>query len=418
MRDYFASLLNALRRQIRSNDHIDLWPIQWVDVFIHVIGHEAPQWKCCLRQFQIQAILFTITDECAELARLHVIVHRQQESLVEFEGVVALLHQLKCAVQELCEYGRHFLRVGLYVTTTIAELVSKAQPILFDETLETFYGSVEWIAHQCGQWAHLRRTVPTIGTVHHNRHTFVDSRCDEAEGEWRQKVNKKRFCWDFLCLAYSDVSKTALTCFSQPDDSNELRNPLMVRVFWSMETAANYYQNIQIRPMTLHYIHPGSLTLDQFLQARPHHMDILNAQKLKLNILVECFVFIALAGSTIGHRIYSWPCVDHIHVIRVRIGVAYGLKHLLVFQAAGAESGQRLTAATYRRLVGMQIGEHGQACLWTKFRAAHKHSGGCLCWYKDLAWVCESKTEKKVRSANIINKQTINVRILHVSQSS
>lgn len=70
-----ANSLDTLRCQIRPNDRIDLWPIQWIHIFVDVIGHVAPQWICCRRQHQVDAILFAVTDKCAVLARLHVIVN-------------------------------------------------------------------------------------------------------------------------------------------------------------------------------------------------------------------------------------------------------------------------------------------------------------------------------------------------------
>lgn len=36
---------------------------------------------------------------------------------------------------------------------------------------------------------------------------------------------------------YLDVSNTERTCFNHPDDSSELKNPLMVNDFWSIEMA-------------------------------------------------------------------------------------------------------------------------------------------------------------------------------------
>lgn len=47
---------------------------------------------------------------------------------------------------------------------------------------------------------------------------------------------------------------------------------------------------------------------------------------------------------------YLRPRVHHVYISAVVIGLADGLKHVLVFQTASAEAGERLTAPTHCRL--------------------------------------------------------------------
>lgn len=90
--------LYALRSQIWSYGFVHFRPVEWIDVLIQMIRHISPEGKCLLRQPQIQTILLAISDKRSELARHNVIVQDQQKALVEFECVVALLHQLPSAI--------------------------------------------------------------------------------------------------------------------------------------------------------------------------------------------------------------------------------------------------------------------------------------------------------------------------------
>lgn len=209
-----------------------------------MIGHVAPQRECQFRQFQIQTILFAVANECAKLTGMHVIMQCQQETFVEFKGVIALQHQLIRAVQELCEHRWHFLRIGLNVAASFAEFMPESEPILFDETLETFDCAVEWIAHQGSQRANLRSAIPSVGAVNHHGHTVVDS-CRYKTGIKNMGLAANLLVSFFGICSYSEVSNTALTCFSQPDDSRELRKPLMVNVFWSIDTAVVTKSNVR-----------------------------------------------------------------------------------------------------------------------------------------------------------------------------
>lgn len=44
-------------------------------------------------------------------------------------------------------------------------------------------------------------------------------------------------------------------------------------------------------------------TFQQFLQAAPHHMDVLYANEFKTNVLIIIFILIALPSSSVGHGI-------------------------------------------------------------------------------------------------------------------
>lgn len=46
--------------------------------------------------------------------------------------------------------------------------------------------------------------------------------------------NNKFYKW---WINYLEVSRTARTCFNQPDASSEFKNPPIVNDFWSMEIA-------------------------------------------------------------------------------------------------------------------------------------------------------------------------------------
>ena len=181
-----APELDVLRCQVRLYRFIHLRPVQRVNVLVQMVRHVAPQGEGFLRQPQIQPVLLAVAHERAVLAGHDVIVQDQQKALIELERVVALLHQLPGALEQLSKHGRDLLRVVLNVATAIAELVAERKPILFDQSLEgrrmeevfrfqqetllpimviylkSFDSSVVWIQHQCSKRAYLSRTVPTI----------------------------------------------------------------------------------------------------------------------------------------------------------------------------------------------------------------------------------------------------------------
>ena len=105
--------LDQLRAEIRSDDVIAglAWSVKWIDVLVHVIRHITPQRKGFFSQFQINSILFAVSDESSKLTAHDVIVEDQKKAFVEFEGVWTLLHQLPSAVEELCE-DRGYLGVA------------------------------------------------------------------------------------------------------------------------------------------------------------------------------------------------------------------------------------------------------------------------------------------------------------------
>lgn len=44
-------------------------------------------------------------------------------------------------------------------------------------------------------------------------------------------------------------------------------------------------------------------TLNEFLKALPHDVDITDTHELKFDVLVEGFVLVSFAGSTVHHRV-------------------------------------------------------------------------------------------------------------------
>lgn len=127
---------NVLRAQIRDDrPETPLRAVQRVDVLVHVVRHVAPQRECPLRQPQIQPVLLAVPDERPVLARVHVIVQREQEALVELERGGELLHQLPRGVEELSEYRGDLLRVALDVGVALAEFVPERQPVFLYQSL-------------------------------------------------------------------------------------------------------------------------------------------------------------------------------------------------------------------------------------------------------------------------------------------
>lgn len=85
---------------------------------------------------EIKPVFLAVADEGAELARVDVIVQRQQVALVELEGAGELLQQLPHAVDELAEHGRHLLGVDrAQQAAAVGELVAERQPLFLDQVL-------------------------------------------------------------------------------------------------------------------------------------------------------------------------------------------------------------------------------------------------------------------------------------------
>lgn len=124
-------------------------------------------------------------------------------------------------------------------------------------------------------------------------------------------------------------------------------------------------------------------------------MNVFDAKKLKLDILIKCLVLVALASRSIGHCIDAWSCVDDIHEVATWICVANGLQHLFVFEAASTETRQRLTASTNRRLIRMQISQNGQTRFRSKAWTSQQHCRGCLEWNVNLSWIWKFKIHSK-----------------------
>lgn len=114
-------------------------------------------------------------------------------------------------------------------------------------------------------------------------------------------------------------------------------------------------------------------TFQHLLQARPHHVNVFDAEEAELGVLVESLILVALARRPIRHRVDPGPRVHHVHVARVRIRPPHRLQHLLVLQAARTESGQRLAAPANRGPIRVQVCQHGQPALRPKLGAAHQH---------------------------------------------
>jgi len=70
--------------------------------------------------------------------------------------------------------------------------------------------------------------------------------------------------------------------------------------------------------------------LGQLLQTASHHVDILDAQELKVNIAVIGFVLVAFARCLVSHGIDLRACVNHVHEFRRLVRVHYEMKQLLV----------------------------------------------------------------------------------------
>lgn len=100
--------LDDLWAEVGSDDVVAAfaWPIKWIDVLVHVIGHVAPQRESSLGKFQVDAIFLTVANESSKLTAHDVIMENQQKPLVKLKGIGSLLHELPSAVEELCENWR------------------------------------------------------------------------------------------------------------------------------------------------------------------------------------------------------------------------------------------------------------------------------------------------------------------------
>lgn len=103
-------------------------------------------------------------------------------------------------------------------------------------------------------------------------------------------------------------------------------------------------------------------------------MNVLNAEEMEFNVLIEGLVLVAFARGPIGHGIdlqhkhnvkaiyimflgscicfaYTRSRIHDVHVIGVCVCLSYGLQHLLILQTACTETRQRLAAAANGRLL-------------------------------------------------------------------
>lgn len=176
----------------------------------------------------------------------------------------------------------------------------------------------------------------------------------------------------------------ALMCLSQPEFSRPHRKSLMdgdlispTARKWASDKGKEEKETqrdqvcIWVVTPTQTHTHMPPLTIDNFLLAAPHHMNVLNADEQQLDVGVVVLVLIAFPRCSVGHGIqlfmrllllctsapfsmqprlamksvYLGPGVHHVYVITARVGFHQGLHHHLILLTSSAEAWQRLTAA-------------------------------------------------------------------------
>merc|ERR1719323_645647 len=105
---------------------------------------ERPQALRLLDHLLVFPLLVTVAEECSEEAGIEMVENHTKQVLVELEGVGELLHDLPDAVDKLKEHGTSVGVVVLVVAMAgaLGELVTKTQPLLLNQNLESLQSSV------------------------------------------------------------------------------------------------------------------------------------------------------------------------------------------------------------------------------------------------------------------------------------
>mmetsp|Transcript_5436 Transcript_5436/g.17193 ORF Transcript_5436/g.17193 Transcript_5436/m.17193 type:complete len:227 (-) Transcript_5436:479-1159(-) len=183
---------NVARRQRRHERRVVVFGgrIGGVAKGFCVVGDVPPKGRRGLWQSLCGSRGERVLEEGTVAARVHRVLHREEEPGVELEVARELAQELEHRVDEEEEDRRALLRGRVVaVSAPLIKLVAKVDPFSLHQGEEAVDGAEPRLEHEQSQDCDLGRAVPAVRAVHeHSRLVVVDA-LDGAHGQGQDGVD-------------------------------------------------------------------------------------------------------------------------------------------------------------------------------------------------------------------------------------